>query len=112
MAQETQSFLPFVTETNEKRVTFCPRRMESGRKQCFWGEIQAISLERLNNGAHYLIISNVLARVEADTKVASKAGSQFATLRAAKEQEDIDLKMQLDKQTGLLIVFLLVFLRH
>ena len=56
-------------------------------------EIQAISLERLNNGAHFLFISNVLARAEADTKVASKVGSQLAALRAAKEQEDIDLKI-------------------
>lgn len=56
-------------------------------------EIQAISLERMNNGAHFLFISNVLARAEADTKVASKVGSQLAALRAAKEQEDIDLKI-------------------
>lgn len=32
-------------------------------------------------------------RAEADAKVASKVGSQLAALRAAKEQEDIDLKI-------------------
>ncbi len=29
-------------------------------------EIGTLSLERLNNGAHFLFISNVLARAEAD----------------------------------------------
>lgn len=35
-------------------------------------EIGTLSLERLNNGAHFLFISNVLARAEADANVKSK----------------------------------------
>ena len=36
-------------------------------------EIATISLERLNNGAHYLFILNVLSRAQADTKIMEKA---------------------------------------
>ena len=32
-------------------------------------EIGTLSLERLNNGAHFLFISNVLARAEVDANV-------------------------------------------
>ena len=32
-------------------------------------EFGTLSLERLNNGAHFLFISNVLARAEADANV-------------------------------------------
>ena len=35
-------------------------------------EIGTLSLERLNNGAHFLFISNVLARAEADANVKGK----------------------------------------
>ena len=87
-------------------------------------EIGTLSLERLNNGAHFLFVSNVLARAEADTNIKSKLSTQIASLKSAKEQEDEDLKisqkslltddiaaaaidpkMQLDKETGLLINF-------
>ena len=53
-------------------------------------EIGTLSLERLNNGAHFLFISNVLARAEADTNIKSKLGTQIASLKSAKEQEDKD----------------------
>ncbi len=41
-------------------------------------EISAISLERMNNGAHFLYVSNILARAEADAKVKTKAAAQVA----------------------------------
>ena len=51
-------------------------------------EITTLSLERLNNGAHFLFISNVLARAEADANVKSKLCAQIVSLKAAMEQED------------------------
>ena len=56
-------------------------------------EISTISLERMNNGAHFLYVSNILARAEADTKVKTKAAAQVAALKAAVAQEDEDLKI-------------------
>ena len=56
-------------------------------------EIATLSLERLNNGAHFLFISNVLARAEADANIKSKLSTQIASLKSAKEQEDEDLKI-------------------
>ena len=56
-------------------------------------EIGTLSLERLNNGAHFLFISNVLARAEADTNIKSKLSTQIVSLKAAMEQEDEDLKI-------------------
>ena len=56
-------------------------------------EIGTISLGRLNNGAHFLYVSNVLARAEADGKVSTKAATQIAALKAAVAQEDKDLKL-------------------
>jgi len=56
-------------------------------------EIGTLSLERLNNGAHFLFISNVLARAEADTNIKSKLSAQITALKTAKEQEDKDLKI-------------------
>ena len=46
-------------------------------------EIGTLSLERLNNGAHFLFISNVLARAEADANVKSKLIAQIVSLKAA-----------------------------
>ena len=65
-------------------------------------EIGTLSLERLNNGAHFLFISNVLARAEADANVKSKLSAQIVSLKAAKEQEDEHL-MALLKSRGLVI---------
>ena len=56
-------------------------------------EIGTLSQERLNNGAHFLFISNVLARAEADTNIKSKLSTQIVSLKAAMEQEDEDLKI-------------------
>ena len=53
-------------------------------------EIGTISVERLNNGAHFLFISNVLARAEADTNIKSKLSAQIVSLKASLEQEDKD----------------------
>lgn len=56
-------------------------------------EIGEIYLGRMNNGAHFLYVSNILARAEADTKVNAKAAAQVAALKAAAAQEDGDLKI-------------------
>lgn len=50
-------------------------------------------MEHLNNGAHFLFISNVLARAEADANVKSKLSAQIVSLKAAMEQKDEDLKI-------------------
>ena len=50
-------------------------------------------MEHLNNGAHFLFISNVLARAEADANVKSKLSAQIVSLKTAKEHEDEDLKV-------------------
>ena len=55
-------------------------------------EFGTLNLERLNNGAHFLFISNVLARAEADANVKSKLSAQIVSLKAAMEQEDKDWK--------------------
>lgn len=56
-------------------------------------EISTISLERMNNGAHFLYVSNILTHAEADPKVKTKAAAQVAALKAAVAQEDKDLKI-------------------
>lgn len=56
-------------------------------------EISTISLERMNNGAHFLFVSDILARAEADAAVSTKAATQVAALKAAVEQENKDLKI-------------------
>lgn len=55
-------------------------------------EISTISLERMNNGAHFLYVSNILAHAEADAKVKTRAAAQIAALKTAVAQEDADLK--------------------
>ena len=64
-------------------------------------EIETLSLERLNNGAHFLFISNVLARAD-DATVKGKLSAQIASLKAAKEKEDEDLKicLRIDIKNG------------
>lgn len=47
----------------------------------------------MNNGAHFLYVSNVLARAQADTKVSEKAAAQVSALKTAVAQEDRDLKL-------------------
>ena len=55
-------------------------------------EIATISLERLNNGAHFLFISNVLARAEADANVKSKLSAQIVSLKVVYEYRDCSLQ--------------------
>ncbi len=56
-------------------------------------EIENISLERMNNGAHFLFVSNIAARADADAKVKAKAANLITALKAAVTQEDDDLKI-------------------
>lgn len=56
-------------------------------------EISEIYLGRMNNGAHFLYMCNILSRAEADTKVNTKAAAQVAALKAAVMQEDENLKI-------------------
>ena len=56
-------------------------------------EIQDISLPRMNNGAHFTFVSNILARAEADSKVKTKAAELVAALNAAVAAEDEALKI-------------------
>lgn len=56
-------------------------------------EINTISLERMNNGAHFLYVSNILVRAEADAKIKAKVSAQVAALKTAVAQEDENLKI-------------------
>ena len=56
-------------------------------------EISDIYLGRMNTGAHFTYVSNLLARAEGDRAVSTKAAAQVAALKAAVEQEDADLKL-------------------
>ena len=58
-------------------------------------EIGTISLERLNNGAHYLFILNVLSRAQGSTKITEKAQTSplVTALDTALKQEDENLKI-------------------
>lgn len=56
-------------------------------------EIDDIYLGGINNGAHYLFLSNVTTRAEGDTHVKEKAGAQVNALRTCLTQEDADLKL-------------------
>lgn len=56
-------------------------------------EITGISLGRMNNGAHFIFVKNILDRAQADTAVQAQAAAQVAALKAAVEQEDRDLKL-------------------
>ena len=56
-------------------------------------EIGTIALGRMNNGAHFLYVSNVLARAEAEARVSEKAAAQVSALKTAVAQEDRDLKL-------------------
>ena len=51
-------------------------------------EIKVISLERMNNGAHFTYMTNVLNRAEADEHVKVDAATQVADLKAALAVED------------------------
>lgn len=56
-------------------------------------QIENISLERMNNGAHYLYLTNVMAHADADEKVKTATTALLATLRSAWQAEDEALKI-------------------
>lgn len=56
-------------------------------------EIYDINIQRMNNGAHFTFVSNILARAEADTAVKGRAADQVNNLKAAVSAEDEALKI-------------------
>ena len=56
-------------------------------------EINDISLPRMNNGAHFTFVSNILARAESDSAVKGKAADQVSNFKAAVNAEDEVLKV-------------------
>lgn len=56
-------------------------------------EIGEIYLGRMNNGAHFLFMSNISQRAESDAKVKEKAATLVANLSNAVKQEDANLKI-------------------
>ena len=56
-------------------------------------EIYDINIQRMNNGAHFTLVRNILARAEADTAVKGKAADQVNNLKAAVSAEDEALKI-------------------
>ena len=56
-------------------------------------EIYDINIQRMNNGAHFTFVSNILARAEADTAFKGKAADQVNNLKAAVSAEDEALKI-------------------
>ncbi len=56
-------------------------------------EIYDINIQRMNNGAHFTFVSNILARAEADIAVKAKAADQVDNLKAAVAAEDEALKV-------------------
>lgn len=56
-------------------------------------EISDINIQRMNNGAHFTFVSNILARAEADTAVKGKASELVSNFKAAVTAEDEALKI-------------------
>ena len=56
-------------------------------------EIIDINIQRMNNGAHFTFVSNILARAEADTAVKGKASELVSNFKAAVAAEDEALKI-------------------
>lgn len=56
-------------------------------------EIYDINIQRMNNGAHFTFVSNILARAEADTTVKGKAPELVSNFKAAVAAEDEALKI-------------------
>lgn len=55
-------------------------------------EIYDINIQRMNNGAHFTFVSNILARAEADTAVKGKASELVSNFKVAVAAEDEALK--------------------
>ena len=56
-------------------------------------EISDINIQRMNNGAHFTFVSNILARAEADPAVKEKASELVSNFKAAVTAEDEALKI-------------------
>lgn len=56
-------------------------------------EIYDINIQRMNNGAHFTFVSNILARAEADTAVKDKASELVSNFKTAVNAEDEALKI-------------------
>ena len=56
-------------------------------------EIYDINIQRMNNGAHFTFVSNILARAEADTAVKEKASELVSNFKTAASAEDEALKI-------------------
>ena len=56
-------------------------------------EIIDINIQRMNNGAHFTFVSNILARAEADTAVKEKASELVSNFKTAVSAEDEALKI-------------------
>lgn len=56
-------------------------------------EIYDINIQRMNNGAHFTFVSNILARAEADTAVKGKASELVSNFKTAVSAEDKALKI-------------------
>ena len=56
-------------------------------------EIYDINIQRMNNGAHFTFVSNILARTEADTAVKEKASELVSNFKTAVSAEDEALKI-------------------
>ena len=56
-------------------------------------EIYDINIQRMNNGAHFTFVSNILARAEADTTVNGKASELVSNFKTAVSAEDEALKI-------------------
>ena len=56
-------------------------------------EIYDINIKRMNNGAHFTFVSNILARAEADTAVKGKASELVSNFKVAVAAEDEALKI-------------------
>ena len=56
-------------------------------------EIYDINIQRMNNGAHFTFVSNILARAEADTTVKGKTSELVSNFKAAVAAEDEALKI-------------------
>lgn len=56
-------------------------------------EIYDINIQRMNNGAHFTFVSNILARAEADTAVKGKASELVGNFKVAVAAEDEALKI-------------------
>lgn len=56
-------------------------------------EIYDINIQRMNNGAHFTFVSNILARAEADTAVKGKASELVSNFKVAVAVEDEALKI-------------------